>query len=127
MKPRSSAGLRRLLSGAACTAALVAGGMAGATAQQAAQAPAGQAPQGRGVGGGGRGNAGPAIFTLADADKDGAVTRDEMKATFDKWYTEWDTTKSNALTQEQLTAGLNAAMPAPAFPGGGGRGAAPQN
>jgi type 1 glutamine amidotransferase len=125
MKPRSSAGRRWLLAVAGCTAAFVAGGMGGATAQQPPQAPAGQAPQGRG-GGGGRGNAGPAIFTAVDANKDGAVTRNEMTATFDKWYTEWDTGKTGALTQEQLTAGLNAAMPAPAFPAGG-RGAAPQN
>ena len=124
MTARSSTGPRYALTVAACTAAMVAGGMSWAKAQQP-PAPAGQAQQGRG---GGRGNAGPAIFTLVDADKDGAVTRDEMKATFDKWYTEWDTTKSNALTQEQLTAGLNAAMPAPAFPGGGGgRGQQAQN
>ena len=103
---------------AGCTAALVAGSLGGATAQQPPQAPAGQAQQGRG-GGGGRGNAGPAIFTLVDADKDGAVTRDEMKSTFDKWFTAWDSDKTGALTQEQLAAGLNAAMPAPAFPAGG--------
>ncbi len=120
MTSRSSAGRGWLLTVAGCTAALVAGSLGGATAQQPPQAPAGQAPQGRG-GGGGRGNAGPAIFTLVDADKDGAVTRDEMKSTFDKWYTAWDTDKTNALTQEQLAAGLNAAMPAPAFPAGGGR------
>jgi type 1 glutamine amidotransferase len=126
MDARTSAGLRWLLTVTGCTAALVAGGMSGATAQQAPQAPPGQAQQGRG-GGGGRGNAGPAIFTLVDADKDGAVTRDEMKGTFDKWYTTWDTAKSNALTQEQLAAGLNAAMPAPAFPAGGGRGQQAQN
>jgi type 1 glutamine amidotransferase len=49
-----------------------------------------------------------------------------MKATFDKWFTEWDSAKTGALTQEQLTGGLNAAMPAPAFPAGG-RGAQAQN
>ncbi len=125
MNPRSSAGRRWLLTVAGCTAVLVAGGIGGATAQQAPQAPAGQAQQGRG-GGGGRGNAGPAMFSAVDADKDGAVTRDEMKTTFDKWFTEWDSGKTGALTQEQLTTGLNAAMPAPAFPAGG-RGAAPQN
>jgi type 1 glutamine amidotransferase len=88
-----------------------------------------QAPQGRG-GGGGRGGVGVGLFTALDANKDAAVTRDEMKTAFDKWYTEWDTAKSNALTQEQLTAGLNAALPAPApapgFTGAAGRGAAPQ-
>ena len=117
---RSLAGRRHLLTVAGCTAALVAGGMSWVRAQQPPQAPAGQAQQGRGGGGGGRGNAGPAIFTAVDANKDGAVTRDEMKATFDKWFTEWDSAKAGALTQEQLTAGLNAAMPAPAPPAAGG-------
>ena len=88
----------------------------------------GRAPQGRG--GGGRGGAGVGLFTALDTNKDAAVTRDEMKAAFDKWYTEWDAAKSNALTQEQLTAGLTAALPAPApapgFTGAAGRGAAPQ-
>jgi type 1 glutamine amidotransferase len=85
--------------------------------------------QGRG-GGGGRGGVGVGLFTAIDGNKDGAVTSDEMKAAFDRWYTEWDTAKSNALTQEQLAAGLNAALPAPApapgFTGAAGRGAAPQ-
>jgi type 1 glutamine amidotransferase len=132
MESRSSAGPRRLLTVAGCTAVLMSGGIGWAKAQQPPPAPAGQAQQGRGGGGGGRGNAGPAIFTVVDANKDGAVTRDEMKATFDRWFTEWDSAKTGALTQEQLLTGLNAALPAPApgggggFPGGG-RGAQPQN
>ena len=124
MESRLSTASRYLLTVASCTAALMAGGMSWVTAQQAPQAPAGQAQQGRG-GGGGRGNAGPAIFTVVDANKDGAVTRDEMKSTFDKWFTEWDSAKTGLLTQEQLLAGLNAALPAPAPPAGfqgGGRG-----
>ena len=132
MKSRSSAGSRYLLTVAGCTAVLVAGSMSWVGAKQPPQAPAGQAQQGRG-GGGGRGNAGPAIFTAVDANKDGAVTRDEMKSTFDKWFTEWDSAKTDALTQEQLLAGLNAALPTPAPPAGGGgffpgqgRGAQPQ-
>jgi type 1 glutamine amidotransferase len=55
----------------------------------------------------------PGLFTAVDADKDGAVTRAEMKATFERWFTEWDSAKAGALTQEQLAAGLNAALPAP--------------
>jgi type 1 glutamine amidotransferase len=89
----------------------------------------GQAPQGRG-GGGGRGGVGVGLFTALDTNKDGAVARDEMKAAFEKWYTDWDSAKSNALTQEQLVAGLAAALPppapAPGFTGAAGRGAAPQ-
>ena len=118
MESRKSIAPRYLLTVAAGTAALMAGGMSWVTAQQPPAAPAGQAQQGRG-GGGGRGNAGPALFTLIDANKDGAVTRDEMKATFDKWFTDWDSAKSGALTQEQLLAGLNAALPAPPPPAGG--------
>lgn len=124
MESRLSTASRYLLTVAGCTAALIAGGMSWVTAQQPPQAPAGQAQQGRG-GGGGRGNAGPAIFTVVDANKDGAVTRDEMKSTFDKWFTEWDSAKTGLLTQEQLLAGLTAALPAPAPPAGfqgGGRG-----
>jgi type 1 glutamine amidotransferase len=104
------------IAAAACAAAIAGGG-----------AVTGQAPQGRG---GGRGGVGAGLFTALDTNKDAAVTRDEMKAAFDKWYTDWDTTKSNALTQEQLVAGLNAALPAPApapgFTGAAGRGATPQ-
>jgi type 1 glutamine amidotransferase len=111
-------GPRYLLTVAGCTAVLIAGGMGWVKAQQPPAAPTGQAQQGRG-GGGGRGNAGPAIFTVVDANKDGAVTRDEMKATFDKWFTEWDSAKTGGLTQEQLLAGLTAALPAPAPPPGG--------
>ena len=57
-----------------------------------------------------------------DANKDGAVTRDEMKSTFDTWFTQWDSAKTGSLTQEQLLAGLTAALPAPAPPAGGGGG-----
>jgi len=53
------------------------------------------------------------VFTASDTNKDGAVTRDEFKGTFDGWYTTWDTAKSGALTREQVTAGLAAALPPP--------------
>ena len=119
MEFRKSIGPRKLLAVAGCTAVVLAGGMSWVTAQQPPQAPAGQAQQGRGGGGGGRGNAGPALFTLIDTNKDGAVTRDEMKATFDKWFTDWDSAKAGALTQAELLTGLNAALPAPP-PGPGG-------
>ena len=52
-----------------------------------------------------------------------------MKSTFDKWFTEWDSAKTGFLTQEQLLAGLTAALPAPASPAAssrGGRGTAAQ-
>src|SRR5262245_38427400 len=97
-----------------------------------AQAPAagGQAP------GGGRGGAppvGPQLFTLFDADKDGAVTAAEIKTAFGNWYDAADTQKAGSVSQDQLSAALNAALgtpppdPAAAGPGrgaGGGRGPA---
>ena len=60
------------------------------------------------------------LFTLVDTNKDGAVTREELKGTFDKWYTEWDKTKGNALTLEQVFMGLGSVFPA--APPAGGRG-----
>ena len=84
------------------------------------------APQG---GGGGRGGGAAAtgLFTAVDANKDGATTRDEMRSTFERWFGEWDSAKAGTLSQEQIAAGLAAAMPAPAIPAGGGRGAGGQN
>ena len=46
------------------------------------------APQGPG------GGPSATLFTLVDTNKDGAVTREELKGTFDKWYTEWDTPRA---------------------------------
>lgn len=97
-------------------AALLAGTI-GAVAQQPA---AGQPPPGRGGRGGGAGNG---LFAAADINKDGSLTRDELKATFAKWFSAADASGSGALTAEQLAVAVNAAMPQPA----GGRGAAPQN
>jgi type 1 glutamine amidotransferase len=88
----------------------------------AQQAPAPGAPAGGGRGGG----AATGFFTAIDGNKDGAVTRDEMRATFERWFTEWDSAKAGTLAQEQVATGLAAAMPAPAAPAGGfggGRGA----
>ena len=71
-------------------------------------------------------SAAPAFVTAADTDKDGSVTRVELKDTFTKWYDQWDADKTGALTEEKLRAGLNAALPAPqlgagrGFGGGGG-------
>ena len=99
----------------------------------AAQAPAGQAgaQPGRGGGGGGRGGGVAAgLFTSLDADKDGSLTRAEMKTTLDQWFTKWDADKAGSLTQDQMTTGLNGALPQPAGGGffqGAGRGAVAQN
>jgi len=92
---------------------------------------------GRGGRGGGPGRfAGPGLFTATDMDKDGSLTRSELKSTFEKWAVEWDSEKVGALNEDKLREGLNAALPRPNFggpggpgggrgPGGGGRGGNP--
>jgi type 1 glutamine amidotransferase len=101
-----------------CAAALCAGAMVSLEAQQAA-------PGGRG---GGRGGAAAGVFTAVDSNKDGNVTRDELKAAFAKWLSDGDAGKTGSVTQDQLAGAVSAALPQPAPPaGGGGRGAAPQN
>ena len=91
----------------------------------AAQQAEPQAPQGRGGRGGGRGGVSPLLFAAADSNKDGALTRAEFKSTLDGWFTAWDASGSGSLTQDQVTAGLTAALQ-PAGRGGG-RGAQGQN
>ena len=124
-------GWKSPLTAAVCATTLLAVG--GVGAQQAPPAaPPGQAPpgQGRAGGGGGGGRGGPgALFTLADADKDGAVTRAELKGVFDQFrgtldkrFPAWNQA-SGALTAEQLAAGFNLVFPSPASSAGGG----PQN
>lgn len=73
-------------------------------------------------GGGGGGFIAPGLFTAVDANKDGSVTRDEWKATFTKWFADWDTGKAGTLDEGKLRDGLNAALPRPQFGGGGGPG-----
>ena len=63
---------------------------------------------------------GPALFRIADADKNGSLTRAELKSTFEKWYEQWDSDKSGALTEEKLRDGLNVVLPQPDFGGPGG-------
>ncbi|HEX9092575.1 MAG TPA: ThuA domain-containing protein, partial [Coriobacteriia bacterium] len=63
-----------------------------------------------------------ALFALLDANKDGTITRDELKTGLDAWYTQWDAARTDAVTFEQVFRALNAAIPAPA-PGA----ARPQN
>src|SRR5450756_1399800 len=102
-----------------CAAALCVGAMVSLEAQQAT------APGGRG---GGRGGAAAGVFTAADANKDGFVTRDELKAAFAKWLSDGDAGRTGSLTQDQLAAAVNAALPQPAPPPAGvGWAPGPQN
>jgi outer membrane protein assembly factor BamB len=64
----------------------------------------------------------PGFFSAADANQDGAVTKDEFKSTFSKWFTQWDSEKTGALDESKLREGLNAALPRPQFGGPGGPG-----
>ncbi|HEU4939023.1 MAG TPA: ThuA domain-containing protein [Vicinamibacterales bacterium] len=95
--------------------ALCGGAMLAMTISGTAQQPAPQAgqPQGGRGGGGGRGGAvATALFTVADGNKDGAVSRDELKGTFDKWYTAADTANAGSVTAAQLATAVTAALPA---------------
>jgi hypothetical protein len=84
-----------------------------------AQAPA-NAQAGRGgFGGGGRGGPAPALFTALDTNKDGSLTRSEMKSAFDSWFTSWDSAKAGSLGHDELLAGLSVVFPAPPAPAGG--------
>jgi len=65
---------------------------------------------------------GPGLFTAADTDKDGSLTRAELKGTFEKWAVDWDKDKSGSVNEDQLRAGLDAALPRPNFGGPGGPG-----
>jgi type 1 glutamine amidotransferase len=107
MKP-SGLSIRTLL------AAGAAGILAVAVGVVYAQAPGGSGGRGGRGGGGGRGIGGP-IAGAVDTNNNDAVTRDELKAALDAWYTAADKAKSNAITQFQLqvalTPVLNAATP----------------
>src|SRR5450756_958042 len=98
-----------------CAAALCAGALVSLEAQQGGR-------------GGGRGGAAAGVFTAADANKDGFVTRDELKAAFAKWLSDGDSARTGSLTQDQLAAAVNAALPQPAPPPAGvGWAPGPQN
>ena len=91
---------RTTLAVAVCGAALLATSVRGVAQQPAPAAPQGQPGAGRaGGGGGGRGGVAPALFTAADGNKDGAVSRDELKGDVRSWFTAADTSKAGAVTR----------------------------
>ncbi len=88
--------------------------------------PPGGAPQGTQRPGGGRGGfgpamfLGPALFGATDTNKDGLLTRAELKDTFAQWFSDWDTGKRGALSEDDLRTGLATVLPQPSFAGPGG-------
>lgn len=91
--------------------------------------PPGMGPPGGGGGPGGGGPGdflgrmfGPGVFRALDADEDGSLLRDEMKAGFNKWFGEWADGGAATLSREALSAGLTKALPQPQFGPPGGRG-----
>ena len=66
---------------------------------------------------GARGGVSGSLFAAVDANKDAAVTREELKTAFDRWFTAWDAGKSGTLTQEQVNIGLNTTLTPPASAG----------
>jgi type 1 glutamine amidotransferase len=79
-----------------------------------------QQPAPGGAPGGGRGGAGggiaPALFTNADANRDGAVTRGELMSALERWFGDADTAKAGSITPAQLSTALTAAFPTPPPP-----------
>ena len=76
---------------------------------------------------------GPGLFAAADADKDGSLTRQELKDMFGGWHAKWSTSKDESPDFNAMLDGLNAflappkkdgppaaAPPAPAGPAGFG-------
>jgi hypothetical protein len=55
----------------------------------------------------------PALFHAADADRNGELSAEELVRAFESWYRQWKSGPSGALTEEQLTRGLNRLLTAP--------------
>ena len=52
----------------------------------------------------------PVFITELDEDQNGTVTREEFDACFQRWFSTFNTDQSDALTVDQLRAGLNKAL-----------------
>jgi Ca2+-binding EF-hand superfamily protein len=79
----------------------------------------------RGPGGGAMGgpaSLAPGVFAAVDKDKDGSLTRAELKSAFEDWFDASDSEKSGKITSENLYAQLREKLPQGGFggqPGGG--------
>jgi hypothetical protein len=111
----------QLLAGASAVAFIAALSLSVQAEQQPAAGAAAAGAQGAGAragGGGGRGGPGvaPALFTSADANRDGAVTRDELRSTIERWFSDANTANAGSITPAQLSTVLTARFPAPPPP-----------
>ena len=83
----------------------------------------GSGPRPPGAGGGGPGGRGfgpgnflgPSFTKSADADGNGQVTGAEFETMASRWFAEWGGNENEALTPEQMRAGLSKAFAMPAF------------
>ena len=64
--------------------------------------------------GGSGADLGYGLFSAADANTDGAVTRTEFRETFEKWFTAADTGRTGAVAEAELLAALK--LPQPRLP-----------
>lgn len=60
------------------------------------------------------------LFVVVDTDADGVVNRADLREQLGNWFKEWDEEKSGALTETQLTAGINETLAALRERNGGG-------
>jgi mono/diheme cytochrome c family protein len=77
--------------------------------------PPGFGQRGTGLPTGGRGGFASSryvgFFSVLDSDKDGFLTRAELKTTFEKWFDEWSKASDASLDRDQLIAGFNSVLP----------------
>ena len=85
-----------------------------------AQAPAAPAGRAGASGGGTAGILGQIVFAVADANKDGQLTHDELTGALSKWFDAADTRKTGSVTQAQLATAVNATLAQLMNPGGRG-------
>ena len=80
---------------------------------------AGRERSGEGPKPGGASAVGPGagLFTAADANKDGTLTRDELKDAFAKWFAAWDKDGAGSLDEAKLKDGLNSVLGMPQMAG----------
>ncbi len=89
-------------------------------------------PGGRPGAGGGPGGFGPGMFLApglmgqADANRDGKVTREELREMGGRWFSAWDARGDGRVGEEALREGLNRSLAAgPGAPGGPPAGGGP--